>query len=453
MPDFNFIDITDEVRTELMYLPGSSRRPEPKKEYHRAQLLRPLVMQYILNNNHPIYTPYSEKKITEDEFYDQAYNLDWMPKWGCQEIYNYDGIASEKTESGIEEFFIKRAPVVPKTKDIVILSDSKNKPIVYGLSIPISLFDKLNQTKALQFNVHFRPNPSYSTNTHYEIPSRAQIPINFRFKNFYNQRNYYPFGWDYLYFKMWYNLYHTTGTINMDYILGLAYQASMSKKEVITVVPLLDTKSFKEEHIVKVEGFHDILEGIRKFIVKSFLSDRNNFSEINIRRVSLSCNSNGVDYVLNLLPQLHKLDYIKELYLFDPTALDNLHNWFVQHALKWAGNNPDKYIRIYTQPYSAFNTRYDVINDRKVLSQKKINSILINPQFPGRSLAEINISLYHKFLQNTDLYPEESDRNYVNKLSIFEKWSLCHSMIPSIMYKDALERSGFTNSNYNSRYE
>jgi hypothetical protein len=453
MPDYNFIDITDEVRSELMYLPGSIRRPEPNKSFQRAYLMNSLVIDYIVSNNHPLISQLLDKKIKEEEFYAQGYNLDWMPTWGCQMFRYYDFITSRKAGAGIEDFSIKSDLIIPQTKDIVLMGEGKNKPIVYGISIPTSLLDPLNPTNALQFNVHFRPNPAYSTNTYYEIPSIAQIPVNSRFKNFYNHRNYYPFGWDYLYFKLWYNLYHTTGKINRDYTLGLAYQAYKSKKEVVTVMPLLDTKSFKEESIVNIEGLHGMLEGIKKFIVKAFLANRDNSSEINIRRVSLSCNSNGVDYVLNLLPHLYQLDYIRELYLFDPTDLDNLHNWFVQHSLKWAGNNPDRFIRIYTQPYTAFNTRFDVINDRKVLSKRKINSILSNPNFPGRSLSEINVTLYEKYLQNSDFFPRETDRFDVKNFSVYDKWSLCHSMIPSIMYKDALERSGFTNANYNNRYE
>lgn len=478
MNDYIFKDVTDKVFNEINLVPGYDARKTKNTEFNgRIERVIPFLLQHpeltILRkiieekrNNNEDYSSEINQVISEAK----TRNLPWLANWGCSKFDNYYFVKAKKTENKfIEEIVIEKEKIDPKTRDFVIEVEGNHKPKLYAISVPENYFLPDKKLNRLFMHFHFRPGPWQGAGHAYQV-DKSLMPVDVNLRGVLPNRDFYPYGWDYLFFNLWTYMYMLHGKPNDEFVTGLAYQAYISKKDVITIIPMTDITDLKNEEIINIDKFPEIVKGIAKFLEKEIQKTNSNFKlkreaienleelmndtdALSPYRVSISCNSNGMVYMLALLQGLKKIKFVKEVYLFDPTQLEDLHNTWVKSAILWAGKEDDKYIRVYTQPFPAFNQRINVIGQQRsgvksntlvhynpTLSNDKNQSLTTLALHDKRSLSEINLDLLKTQIDfdSSFIRSFESDKNDMAK-----KWRALHSMIPGLMYTDALSRSGF----------
>lgn len=465
-----FKDVTDVALKEINLVPGYDLRKTDPKGMGDDRIFR--IWSMLLKNideTAPDLVPLRDsllaKKEKKQDFSAEfrslineakKRNLPWLTHWGCQKMEKYYYAKAEPTNKrGVEKIVIHKKDITPQTRDFVIEAEGNHKPKLYAVSVPENYFLPEKKLNRLFLSVFFRPAPWQAADHEYQIEA-ALKPVDTSLRTKIPGRDFYPYGWDYLFFNLWSYLYTLTNLPNDDFLMGLAYQAYLSEKDVITVVPMMDI-NLKGEEIIEAKSFGQIMDGIAQFVTQKIQETNPSFktkefvygaeelfNDTNAAspyRVAVSANSNGCIYALSLFQTgLNKLNFVKEVYLFDPSQLENVHNNWVNAALAWAGRNSDRYVRVYTQPFAAFTDRNKVINHKKVETPNTIEFHQGLDLQQVRSLAEFNLSL----LQTQPDFDKSFISSFKNtKPGDINEWRAKHSMIPGLMYTDALRRSGF----------
>ena len=473
MAEFKFRDVTQVVLDEINVIPGTNARPvRSAKDGGKVLNSRITKVLRMLIRNLPVHAPdlVETGKVIEEKFFAggnfqtelkalieeiKSRNLPWLTKWGCQPIGDYHDLeAKPGNKPGNEVFNITKKDIDPQTTDLVIEIEGDHKPKLYALSIPAAYFEASLAPDTLQMCMYFRPSSSQAADDNYEVDNGLKA-IDISLRKTRKGREFYPYGWDYLFFNLWSYLYSISNLPSGNFNEGLAYRAFLSGKPVITVVPLLDIKPEGEE-ILKAVNFDLIVKSLTAYLTELIQARNPEFkpgkfvesgSEPLSRflvpgpvRVAIGANSNGSTIPAGLFQGLKKLDYVQEAYLFDPSTTENTSNAWVGAALDWAGKDNDKFIRVYTQPFSAFSDRNRVVDN---LGVPQINSIVSSRKLgrgETRSLAELKFSLIRSHADFTPAFVKSLLRPAPGE---DPEWLSMHSIIPGFCYADALRRSGF----------
>lgn len=442
MDALSFKDVTEIVRKELNKVPGYKNRPV-KNKLDRIERLPTYLTIDLVNFNPEVLkefgkqgaSPLLTKLLAEG-------NMEWLKKFTGIGGSGY--IQAKNTKDPyIDELSAGGPAGIYQAFDLVLEAEGNIKPKLYGVSIPLSYFDKVLSSNELFINVHFRRLPLELASSFYETDDGLK-PTDPALRNVLPGREFYPYGWDYLFFNLF--TFFSTESQTMyskNFHAQMPFQSAQSGKNVITVFPVADSKSIEDEQIIRPEVLDAVIKGIGRFVNNKIRNERGkkstskNETEANqpyeVTRASLSCSGLGALYMLMLFPHLNKLEYIKEAYLFDPPHTGDAHNKWVASAMAWAGNDKAKYIRVYSQNYPAFRAWETLINNRSTIAQKKPWIVLKNPEFINRSYTEFTRSPLS----------QDDQKKYEKEITAFEPYR-SHAFIPAFLYKHALEYSGFT---------
>lgn len=444
MTEIKFTDVTEVVRQELNKVPGYNNRPS-KKKLDRIKKIPAYFIREALENAHPDLLKELNTKGKSDFLFDgmAARNIEWLKTFNGK--YGTYLASSEKTaDPNIDKLIREQSSGEYSAYEFVLEAQEDIIPKLYGISIPAKYFNAEFNLQELFINIHFRVLPPEMTSGLFETDESLK-PTQKNLRGKVTSSEYYPYGWDYLFFNLFTFFCTQDYSEPLNAHAQMTYQSALSGKNVISIFPVVNAMPDSNEKIFQEGILDNIIRGIGSFISTKIVKDRKDTEpaknksataeseKYKVTRASISCNGLGITYMLNLFPKMVKLDYIKEVYLFNPPPNNNAHNQWVSLALAWAGNDASKYIRVYSQYYPDFNAWNKLIDNRSTIAAKAPWLVLKNPLFKNRTYTELNLNGSN---ETAALKQRDIESKIQNQLML-------NSYIPNICYKHALSESGF----------
>jgi len=255
----------------------------------------------------------------------------------------------------------------------------------------------------------------------------AQHGQNMRFGFYTNGA--FPYGWDFLYFGLYHYLIYGGDALQHQGSLGLPIQARGAGKNCIVVVP--QNKFGPRGPADEIVEFNDpelVQETLEELQTHMYFRAGKKFVRPNIGRTAAGSMSNGNVLLTSFLsshpgkPFLRNI--VREIYVFDPNGSDDeLNAAPVDAALAWAKTGPstDKRIRYVSQKVHPVHARLlggappigDFVQDGR------------NPNFTGGVLSASAWIAVGAAVTKGD------------------EWQTPHQLIPGMLLKHALSKSGF----------
>jgi hypothetical protein len=235
----------------------------------------------------------------------------------------------------------------------------------------------------------------------------------------------YPFNYDYAQFGLFQYLSYAGDPVDRDPDMkGIPYQVAKSGKNVVSVIPC-NRMDFEFGKLLDSNAAQVMLEEIQAFMFR-----RAGVSKlpVSIGHVALAAFSSGNNYLGQILASptnrvsTFLRDHVTEVFFFDPPI--NKVDSSVAAALTWAGSNPDRHIRLYSQARHASHA--------KLLGGPAPNGLFITASAAGRHTAAVMgveswtrtlIAMLHRPLHHPVL------------------WGDVHQLIPSTMLTHAMAQT------------
>jgi len=292
----------------------------------------------------------------------------------------------------------------PDTVDVVLEVANVPAPKMIAVSWPRSLA-RTDRSDATPFLIYFHPG------------MRQNVKAGFYEGN---HQKPYPLGWDYLYYGLWrYVNYDGDPYTQNPFCKGLPYQIAASGKKVVLVLPM-NKVDIEAGSMVNAPAAEELLEEINGFMFRQARV----YTPPPLGLVAAGAFSSGVLLLQSLLASAQstgRLAAMKEAYLFDRSfgnvAPNTAAVGAVGSAIAWAGSDPAKRVRVYSQ-----------LDGRQVPNfQSLLGSV------PGGAPS----------------VTESANRSRTVVITPKQTWGPAvkeggtHQFISAIMLTDALRRSGF----------
>ncbi len=342
-----------------------------------------------------------------------ANDLHWLKSWTPRALSSVDVMSTASDSFAEQELVVVKRDIAPDCQSFVFERPGDVFPKLVSVVCPNSLIG--DDVVALPFYIYIHPTLGQAVPGGFYVNSDNLRSI--------QDNQYYPYGWDFLFHVLWGSNNYRRAGFNSDFIVGQAHQIAATDKPVITVVPILSEKDG-----TNIGDFGDpqkvskILQEIH-FAIASI----NNLSrfEPNYRvAIAAFSSSNGL---LSSFLSKQSASFLKhelqEVYIFDPPS------WaagVIGVAANWANGDPGRIVRVYSK--TAYPTN-GLIGSGKL----KNGFVVFHPTNQNRSYALLDTPFW-KQIAPPDLQPG---------LNSGDAWKIIHSLIPSTMLTDAIQRSGF----------
>ncbi|MES2732355.1 MAG: hypothetical protein V4714_11415 [Bacteroidota bacterium] len=404
-------DVTDRVLREINLVPGGNQRPgTANRAFDVGALLQEKMA--ALPDDADKSTWQALLLGCEDN------NIPILDSWDSRPLSAVSKLTAQAT-SDPNEFRIihELADFTGADAFQVVLERSGDvHPKLLAVSFPKSL---LEQEKT-PFLIYFHPTLGQAVSSgYYTAASNLKSP---------EDNQFYPYGWDFLFHVFWKYLNYTDREFNTAYSLGLNYQVGLSGKDVAIVLPI-----FHPNDNINVGDFNQpdkiltLLGEIKWFFTQQVAMNGALPSPDNFR-VAMGAFSSSNNLLANLINKTQASfckDVLKEVYFFDPPQ--GIGDSCIAAALNWARNDQEKHIRFYSQ--WSFGTHSQILSNKKSVQSPKL---VLNPDNPRRSAALLGQSFWETIV-NAEVLKDIQSRG----------WAAVHSLIPSTMLVDALQRSDF----------
>lgn len=411
-------DVTGRVLEELNIVPGMTQREgKADRSGYIADLMQERSTDLPGGQSNA-----GDWKTMVQEF--EQNNVPIFREWASRPMSQVQHLVAEAADKTGEFRFVTATADVPgsDTFDVVLARPGDVHPKLIAVSFPKSLLT----TDELPVLVYFHPTlgqaqkPEKGLNYYTLAPNLKSV----------EDGEFYPFGWDFLYFNFWNYLNYPTPGFNTAYSVGMNYQRQLAGKDVITVLPVLHPHdSIGVGDFLNPDRLLTILGEIKwHFTQKVSMTDDNFVAPENFR-VAIGAFSSATPLLARLVSHTDTVfcrECLKEVYFFDPPESNG--DDCISRAMRWAGGNGDKHVRFYSQ--TAFSTFNRVVGSK---AQVKYHHVVTDPANPNHSAALLN----SKFWQGVATGP------LLEQIKTSEDYSLYHSLIASGMLTDALARSGF----------
>jgi hypothetical protein len=342
------------------------------------------------------------------------------------------------------------------------------QPKLIAVSIPkVSSFKKKS---SLPFLIYFRPLLGQVIEKRFGGSSGGKPGFYVGYENLANEplralsepekrieKNFYPFGWDYLYFIFWqYMNYVDTPIINSSFF-GLPDQIKIANKEVVLIIPILSNEK-KAGDFTEPDKLLVLLNQLQEFILREKLGNTDT-GPFQLGRVAVGAFSAGNALTIKLLQNSsHSFcrNYLQEVYGFDPPYNPKgkvyTGEMWIQSVLAWSSKDINKIIRLYTQTsYPSIKKIANAVEDGKIEKTKDGNrSVLLTREEAWKTLLGQEVIQFSDLLKSQLSIPlQEKNIKKIGSIFIknnFKGWdiyNIIHHLIPSTMLTDALTRSNF----------
>ncbi|PZP41984.1 MAG: hypothetical protein DI598_17510, partial [Pseudopedobacter saltans] len=309
----------------------------------------------------------------------------------------------------------------PDFETIILEREGDVYPKLIAVSIPNTLdVESISTNGGIPMHIFFHPTIGQNIAEYYtatSVQGRESLKSTL-------DGNYYPYGWDFLYYIFLRNLtYEANTNIDSNGMLlewagkGLLYQIEKSGKIAVNVIPILDA-SRNAGDFENPELLLGILKEIQQFVTTYKGYEDNGLLPIGYTAVSAF--SSGHLCVNKLMQQYNNdtfsefyQDVLQELYMFDAPQQTN--DTWVSLATAWANKYENKIIRAYSQWIPK--------NVNRLLASgqsPKQGEIILNSDNANFSFAWLNSSFFK------------------GKMTNYGDWQSIHQAIPSIMLVDSL---------------
>jgi hypothetical protein len=416
--------------------------------------------------------------------------LKWPPaEWRPSPRKNYFVIQDPIIIANSLKLNFTNQDLIPNTDDFIFQTDL-DVPKLIAVSWPKALNPKV--TKKIPYLIYFRPKPNASSDRwgpSYTGASNLVSHVD-------NRVDFYPFGWDFLYYEFWNYLNYRCDPLtyweerwrpsrefirdagppglretNEKFSFGLPHQIAASGKPVVLVFPLLDvTRTLGQ--FFKASIVQETLEAIQAYVFQK--------AEIQapfppLSNVALAGYSFSVDFVRQFLQKNRNhplvIESLKEVYLFDPSKYQDAGDKAIKAALDWASAgtaSESKAIRLYSQ--QKFDRFSDLlggaVTDSPFYRESRGNNKRSAALLPIRVWQEAQTAARRSFrvdsrrkirehlrsatsgeeasnafVENRKFFNAETEQNEYDRFNEIKNFFDVHYMIPAIMLTDALRRS------------
>jgi hypothetical protein len=299
--------------------------------------------------------------------------------------------------------------IAPATVDLVLEVANVNAPKMIAVSWPNAIA-RTARSGPTPFLIYLHPGMAQNVGRPGFYENNGQKP--------------YPLGWDYLFYGLWRYINYNTDPFTRDpWAKGLVYQMMASGKNAVIVLPM--NKSGIESGVFKrAADTEEILNEINAFMFRRVRI----FTPPALGRIALGGFSSGVALQQELIGSIlasRKLRTLTEVYMFDrghgvsrTTHVNDATMSAVNSAAAWAGNDPAKIVRFYSQMESSAVTNY-----RRLVGTNPAAGVSVT-DVPGRTVAILPVSAWTGF-------------------AAWRSGDHLHQLISATMLTDALRRSGF----------
>jgi hypothetical protein len=252
--------------------------------------------------------------------------------------------------------------------ETLILEDqSDTQPKLYAVSFPKGFGSVLAKLPRMPFLVYYRPQLAQNIEPQFGGAFKGRPGFYIGYDNLANdprvpvaaggradERNYYPYGWDYLYLEFWRYLNYADDPLKQPWCLGLLYQMAEASTNVVLIIPIL-SRDHTAGDLRSPKGLRAILSQLQQYLLAE------KFPQVKqqpgaVGPVALAGYSSGNIIVKDLLQQLTFVSEINEVYCFDcPKGRDDApaserygERW-VEAAIAWGKVQPAAIIRLYAQ--------------------------------------------------------------------------------------------------------
>jgi hypothetical protein len=249
-----------------------------------------------------------------------------------------------------------------------ILEDqSDTQPKLYAVSYPKDFGSVLSKLPRMPFLVYFRPQLGQNIEPQFGGSLKSRPGFYIGYDNLANdpkvpvaasgrsdERNYYPYGWDYLYLQFWRYLNYGDDPLKQPWCLGSLYQIAEASTNVALVIPIL-SRDHTAGDLRNPKGLRALLSQLQQYLLAE------NFPLVKqqpgaIGPVALAGYSSGNIIVKDILQQLTFVSEIDHVFCLDcpkggndaPAAERYGERW-VEAAIAWGKVQPHAIIRVYAQ--------------------------------------------------------------------------------------------------------
>ncbi len=332
----------------------------------------------------------------------------WPPStWKTPNLPNFK-YASTPLLAGGQVAAVQQS-IAPTTVDLVLEVANVNAPKMIAVCWPNAIA-RTATSGSTPFLVYLHPGMAQNVGRPGFYENNGQKP--------------YPLGWDYLFYGLWrYINYNTDPFTNDPWAKGLVYQIMASGKNAVLVLPM--NKSGIESGVFKrAADTEEILNEINAFMFRRARI----FTPPPLGRIALAGFSSGVALQQELIGSVlssRRLGTLTEVYMFDrghgvgrTSNVNGATMSAVDSAANWAGSDPAKIVRFYSQMESSA-----VPNYRRLVRTNPASGVSVT-DVPGRTVAILPVSAWTGF-------------------AAWRRGDNLHQLISATMLTDALRRSGF----------
>jgi hypothetical protein len=397
----------------------------------------------------------------------------WINDFNQNPIDSIHLIQAKNIDKNTDEVNLQLFKQIPNSDsfNFILEREGHVQPKLIAVSIPKA--SSFKSKTSLPFLIYFRPllgqniekrfGGSYPRKPGYYMgyENLANEPLRTLSESKKNiEKNFYPFGWDYLYFNFWpYMNYVDNPIINFlsSSFVGLPDQIKISNKEVVLIIPILSNEK-KAGDFTEPDKLLVLLNQLQEFILREKLQNTDT-GPFQLGRVAVGAFSAGNALTIKLLQNSSHWfcrKHLQEVYGVDPpynpqNHVDTAEEW-IQSVLAWSSKDANKIIRLYTQTsFPSIKKIANVVEEGKIKKTNDGNrSVLLTGDEAWKTLLGQVVIQFSPNLKSILSIPLQ-EKNIKKIGDIFlqnnfkgqKSFNIIHSLIPSTTLTDALTRSKF----------